>query len=92
MVNFANLSFIDLINTTIFLHKVKPELKSMYVVGIEQAKPDDRSVVFHMINESEINKPFEMRNVQQILLSAEFILEHPHFKQKEKLDDKNSNQ
>lgn len=77
MVEFANATSADLIGATRFLHHINPSLKNLMVFGIEKAQPFDRSVVFHL---TSIPSKTEERIEQMVILSAEYILEHPFWK------------
>lgn len=75
-VEFVETSVLDLVHSTEFLHRIKPSLTDKFVFGIEKAKPDDRSIVFHMIDRH--------REKTIIILSAQYMLEHEYWKKEER--------
>lgn len=74
MVEFVEASVEDLVASTEFLHYIKPDLRDKLVIGIEKAQPLDQNVVFHL---SKIGSKDEH---EIFMLSAEYISEHPYFK------------
>ncbi len=76
MVEFVETSLEDLIQSTQFLHDVKPSLRRKLVYALERPKPFDRSVVYHLIDIDDTSK------TETCLLSAEYILEHPIWRNK----------
>jgi hypothetical protein len=74
MVELAETSILELTSATQFLHVINPKLRDRIVIGIEKSKPDDRSIVFHLI---ERNK--KERETELFMLSAEYIIEHPYW-------------
>lgn len=75
---FEDVSVIDLVNTTEFLHHINPSLKDMFVFGIEKAKPGDQNVVFHLVERIANDK--SLREKRTFILSAQYILEHDYWK------------
>lgn len=81
MVEFVDASIIDLVTATQFIHAIKPSLKNMLVYGIEKHKPEDRSVVFHLMNRESKGEEKDLKDTQLFILSAEYILKHPIWKE-----------
>jgi hypothetical protein len=82
VVEFVETSVIDLVQATKFLYHIKPEFKEKLVCGIEKSKPMDRNIVFHLIDRKNLYDKSEMPTGTDIfMLSAEYILNHPIWKQ-----------
>jgi len=73
-------SALDLVAATQFLHHIKPSLCDKLVYAIEKAKPFDRSVVFHLTDRKSKG---DKENIELFILSAEYILEHPIWRESE---------
>jgi predicted ribosome quality control (RQC) complex YloA/Tae2 family protein len=80
MVEFVDASVLDLVRATQFLHYIKPSLRDKLIYGIEKAKPFDRSVVFHLTDRKSKG---DKENTELFILSAEYILEHPIWRESE---------
>ena len=84
MVEFVDASIHDLVRLTRFLQSIKPSLKDKFVCGIEKAKPFDRSIVFHLANRKGKKNDKEVLNGSHLFMfSAEYILEHPMWRESE---------
>jgi hypothetical protein len=83
MVEFVDASILDLVRATQFLHRIKPSLRDKLVYGIEKAKPFDRSVVFHLTERKSKGNKEDLNNAELFILSAEYILEHPIWRESE---------
>lgn len=81
MVEHADVSVMDLVYITEFLHLVKPSTKDMFVFGIEKAQPTDQSVVFHMVPRQKQER--DQGEEQLVVLSAQYIIDHPFWKKEE---------
>ncbi len=77
MVEFVDASIEDLVNSTLFVHSVKPSLKNKMVVRIEKPKPEDRSIVFRMYTKGDGEE-------ELFILSADYILDHPFWNDSDK--------
>lgn len=77
MVEFVDASVEDLVNSTLFVHSVKPSLKNKMVVRIEKPKPEDRSIVFRMYSKGDVEE-------ELFILSADYILEHSFWNNSDK--------
>jgi hypothetical protein len=77
MVEFVDASILDLVRATQFLHYIKPSLKDKMVYGIEKSKPFDRSIVFHLADRKSKGDKEDLNNSELFILSAEYILDHP---------------
>ena len=77
-VEFIELSVLDLIQATEFIHHIRPAFSDKFVSNIEKAKPNDQNVVFHLasLKKDENNK----RETLLMLLSTEYMLEHEFWK------------
>ena len=73
MTNFIEASILDLAKWTKFIHEIKPSFKNKFVFGIEETKPGDRNVKFHLMNRV---KETEDEETDVFMLSAEYILEY----------------
>lgn len=73
MTNFIEASILDLVKWTQFIHEVKPSFKNKLVYGIEELKPGDRNIKFHLMNRVKENEDEE---TDVFMLSAEYILEY----------------
>jgi hypothetical protein len=80
MVEFIDASIVDLVAATRFLHAIKPSLKNMLVYGIEKHKPEDRSIVFHLMNRESKDDEQDLKESFTFVLSSDYILEHPIWK------------
>jgi len=81
-VEYAEASVIDLINTTEFLHHIKPSLRDKFVFGIEKAKPNGFNVVFHLVDRV-VKEGSDQREKTTFMLSAQYILDHEYWKEKQ---------
>ena len=79
MVEFVDTSVIDLVNTTEFLHHIRPSTKDWFVFGIEKAQPMDQSVVFHLVHRDKTKRDEK----QMVIISAQYIIDHPFWKKDE---------
>lgn len=80
MVEFVDLSVMDLVRASQFIHLIKPSFQDKLVCGIEKAQPFDQSVVFHLTTRDP--NPDEKETANTIfLLSAEYMIEHPFWKE-----------
>lgn len=77
MVEFVDASVEDLVNSTLFVHSIKPSLKNKMVVRIEKPKPEDRSIVFRMYSKGDVEE-------ELFILSADYILDHPFWNKSDK--------
>lgn len=80
MVEFVDLSVIDLVRASQFIHRINPSFRDKLVCGIEKAQPFDQSVVFHLVDR-EPNPDEKERTNTIFLLSAEYMIEHPFWKE-----------
>jgi hypothetical protein len=80
MAEFIDATLMDLIYVTEFIHTINPSLRDKVVVGVEESKPFDKNVVFHLLPLKQDGK----EETSLFMLSAEYILEHPmwNFKRK----------
>lgn len=76
MVEFVDASLQDLVQATEFLHLINPSLGNKIVFAIEKIQPKDRNVMFHITD----RKTKEYKDDQVILISSEYILDHPFWK------------
>ncbi len=74
MVKFVDVSLPDLVRATQFLHYVKPCLQDKVVYAMEEPKPYDQNVVFHLMGKNNDNSDICM-------LSAQYIIEHPYWRE-----------
>jgi|LakMenEpi03Aug12_release.lakeMendotaPanAssembly.Ray.scaffolds.fasta_scaffold06276_24 hypothetical protein len=75
MVEFVDVAISDLVSVTKFLRSINPSFKDKLVVGIEKPQSMDRSVVFHLSSKEDVEEDIIF------MLCAEYILEHPYWKQ-----------
>lgn len=76
MTNFIEASILDLVRWTQFVHDVKPSFKNKLVYGIEELKPGDRNIKFHLMNRVKETEYEEDEETDVFMLSAEYILEY----------------
>ncbi len=82
MTEFADASVLDLARATRFIHHIKPSLRDKLVFAIEKAQPMDQSVVFHLMKRKiEEGEKRSAEDNEIFMLSAEYILEHPYWKE-----------
>lgn len=80
MPEFVEVSILDLVRTTHFIHAINPKLQNMLAYAIEKPLPQDRSMVIHLmprgIPESDITEDM----CKTFIVSMEYIIEHPFWK------------
>lgn len=76
MVKFVEMSIVDLVGITEFIHQIKPTTCDLFVFGIEKAQPLDQSVVFHMVHKDQDRRDEK----QLVIISAQYITDHPFWK------------
>jgi hypothetical protein len=67
----GELSSDDLASITGALRYMKPKMKDLMCVGVEEPQPNDQSVVFHVTSKNDVGE----REPSLVLISAEYILE-----------------
>lgn len=80
MVEFVDISVMDLVRITEFIHQIRPKLRDKVVIAIEKAQPLDQSVVFHLKTMKSKNNEPDTDDKELFIISAEYILEHPFWK------------
>jgi len=76
MVEFVDVSILDLVKSTEFLHHIRPSFRDKLVYGIRKPADTDRSIVFYLMPRNSEEKRTEA-DVETFILSSEYILEHP---------------
>lgn len=77
---FSNVDINDLVDATVFLHKIKPHMRDRVVVALEEPKRNDLNIVFHTVKEKD--DPIEI-----VLVSAQFVIDYyAEENQKESID------
>jgi hypothetical protein len=78
MVEFVETSILELVKMTEFVHLVKPSLKDKLVYALKKPEKTDRSAVFYLMP-MNIDDAAELtdNDIETVILSAEFIVEHP---------------
>ena len=77
MVEFIDASVEDLVESTMFVHSVRPSLKNKVVVRIEKPKAGDLSMVFRMYSAGD-------QEEETFVLSSRYISEHPYWNTRDK--------
>lgn len=72
MVKFANLDDMALAFATRVLWVIKPTLFNKVVIAMEKVNPEDRSLVFHLQDENDIEETFIISNEYFIEVVNEF--------------------
>lgn len=85
MVEYEKTTAVELANITAFLHLIKPSTKDMFVCGIEKAQPYDQNVTFHLVPRSAEDR--KKGETQVVLVSAQYIIDHPFWKQGDEEND-----
>jgi len=77
MVEFVDVSILDLVKSTEFLHHIRPSFRDKLVYGIRKPADTDRSIVFYLMSRKLPKEKRTEADVETFILSSEYILEHP---------------
>jgi len=56
MVEFVDVSILDLVKSTEFLHHIRPSFRDKLVYGIRKPADTDRSIVFYLMSRNSEEK------------------------------------
>lgn len=67
-----DVSYLDLIAATRFLHKIKPETRDKFVIGVEEVQPNDMNIVFRLLP-IEVTSDGEEETV--VYISSQYVID-----------------